>query len=98
MHNTMQRQFANRYKPKYFLGDRVYGKYKNIPFVGTVAIDNMVSEEVGPQVKVFLDLPIKINDTYIDMISLKPSQVKPLKEYNGIKDETKTRKSRSPRK
>lgn len=48
----------NRYKPKYFMGDRIAGKWNNIPFRGSVANDSLVSEEEGPKVSIFLDLPI----------------------------------------
>ena len=56
------------YKPKYQIGDRVYGKYNKIPFVGTVGNDTVISEEKGPQVSVHLDLPMKIEKTIHDPI------------------------------
>ena len=49
------------YKPKWFIGDRVCGKYKKIPFVGTVGNDTLISEIEGPRVSVHLDLPMKTN-------------------------------------
>lgn len=48
----------NRPKPKYRMGDRVHGVWNSIPFRGSVANDSMVSEEEGPKVSIFLDLPI----------------------------------------
>ena len=46
------------YKPKWFIGDRVYGKWNKIPFVGTVGNDSC-PDGVTPRVSVHLDLPIK---------------------------------------
>ena len=33
----------NRYKPKYFLGDRVFGYWNKIPFIGTVGNDTVIA-------------------------------------------------------
>lgn len=52
----------NRYKPKYFIGDRVFGYWQKIPFIGTVGNDNLVSEAEGPRISVFLDLPMMTKD------------------------------------
>lgn len=49
------------YKPQWFIGDRVYGKWNKIPFVGTVGNDSCV-DGVTPRVSVHLDLPVKYND------------------------------------
>ena len=49
----------NRYHGVYEIGDRVFGHWNKIPFIGTVGNDSLVSEEEGPRVSVFLDLPIK---------------------------------------
>lgn len=54
---------ANRPKPKYQIGERVFGKYNGVPFVGTVGCDNMVNETIGPMVTIFLDLPLKDQTT-----------------------------------
>lgn len=72
----------NRYKPTWFIGDRVYGKYKKIPFVGTVGNDNLISEDEGPRVSVFLDLPIKVDNTYKSFIIVKPKELKRLKSMD----------------
>lgn len=66
----------NRYKGKYEIGDRVIGKWNKIPFVGTVLSDSLISNEEGPRLMVYSDLPIKHNDTYHYVIKLKPSDVK----------------------
>jgi hypothetical protein len=50
-------------KPRYQFGDRVEGKYKGVPFVGTVGTDNVRNEAEGPRVTVHLDLPLKTQDS-----------------------------------
>jgi len=44
------------------IGDRVIGKWNNIPFVGTVGNDRLISLLIGPEVTVHLDLPFKYQD------------------------------------
>ena len=67
------------YKPTWFIGDRVSGKYKKIPFIGTVGNDTLVSELEGPRVSVFLDLPMKVDKEYRSIIIVKPKELKRLK-------------------
>lgn len=66
----------NRYKAKWLIGDRVEGKWNGIPFVGSVGNDNLVSEEEGPKVSVFLDLPILYKEKVYDIITVKPKELK----------------------
>lgn len=66
----------NRYKPTWFIGDRVEGKWNKIPFVGTVGNDSLVSEREGPRVSVFLDLPIRFNDCVHQILFVKPNELK----------------------
>ena len=66
------------YKPTWFIGDRVFGKYKKIPFVGTVGNDTLVSEIEGPRVSVHLDLPMKVDKEYKTLIIVKPKELKRL--------------------
>jgi hypothetical protein len=68
------------YKPKYFIGDRVFGHYNKIPFVGTVGNDRVVSL-AGPEITIHLDLPIKIKDIVLNFIIVKHKDIKPLKEF-----------------
>ena len=68
------------YKPKYFIGDRVFGKYNKIPFMGTVGNDRLISEIIGPEITIHLDLPIKIDKESKHFIIVKHKDVKPLKE------------------
>lgn len=67
----------NAYKPKYFLGDRVYGKFNSVPFIGTVGNDRVVSM-AGPEITVLLDLPIKYKDEIKNVIIVKHKDVKKL--------------------
>lgn len=70
----------NSYKPKWFLGDRVYGKWNNIPFVGSVGNDSRIGgEDCTPLVSVLLDLPIKYRGTFHNVICVEHKQIKSLK-------------------
>lgn len=68
----------NRYKPTWFIGDRVFGKFGQVPFIGTVGNDTVINESDGPRVSVFLDLPIKSADTVHQIVFVKPSNLKRL--------------------
>jgi len=50
------------YKPKYFIGDRVFGHWNNIPFVGTVGNDRCING-VDKEVTIHLDFPIRIDNS-----------------------------------
>lgn len=65
----------NRYQPKYFIGDRVKGKWNKIPFIGTVGNDNLVNETEGPKISVHLDLPIKYKDKVYTIIFVKHKDI-----------------------
>jgi len=65
----------NAYKPKYFLGDRVYGKFHSIPFIGTVGNDRVVSLD-GPEITIHLDLPMKQNGELKNFIIVKHKDIK----------------------
>lgn len=71
----------NRYIPVYDMGTRVFGKYKDIPFIGTVGNDSVVNEEEGPKISIHLDLPIKTKDNIFSVIFVKHKDIKPLKVY-----------------
>lgn len=66
----------NRYQAKYDIGDRVYGKWNKIPFVGTVGNDTLISELEGPRVSVHLDLPIKYKDKVYTILFVKHKDIK----------------------
>ena len=78
-----QTDYFNRigYKPTWFIGDRVSGKWNKIPFIGTVGNDTVISEIEGPRVTVHLDLPIKYQDEIKRLIIVKPKDLKRLVEY-----------------
>jgi hypothetical protein len=69
------------YKPKYFLGDRVFGKWNKIPFIGTVGNDTLINEIEGPRISIHLDLPIKHNDVIRTVIIVKHKDIKKLTEF-----------------
>lgn len=66
-----------RPKPKWFIGDRVYGRINKQLFVGTVLNDSLVYEELGPQVSVYLDLPLDGKS----IICVKQSVLRKLKQF-----------------
>lgn len=74
-----QTDYFNRigYKPKYFIGDRVFGRWNKIPFIGTVGNDRMI-DGVNPEITIHLDLPIKYNDEVKNFIIVKHKDVKKL--------------------
>jgi hypothetical protein len=75
---TLADYFARtRYQPKYFIGDRVQGRWNGIPFVGTVGNDTEISPEAGPRISVFVDLPIKYNQKWHSIILVKHNEVRP---------------------
>jgi hypothetical protein len=58
---------------------RVEGRYKNIPFVGSVGNDTVISDLEGPVYHIHLDLPMKVNGAYIDHLFCKHGEIKGLK-------------------
>ncbi len=84
----------HRPKPVWHIGDRVYGKWNKIPFIGTVGNDNMVSEVEGPRVSVHLDLPIRWQDQTVTLIFVKQNQIKRLINLDQEQEQPKkTKKS-----
>ena len=81
------------YKPKYHLGDRVRGKYGEIPFAGTVAIDNMIDTDEGPYIIVHLDLPINVGTAFINMIKVKHKDLIDIKGSYESSSKTNRKKS-----
>lgn len=70
------------YKPQYFIGDRVFGHYKKIPFIGTVGNDRVINLTDGPEITVHLDLPIQTEGKVHSMIIVKHDDIKKLKIYD----------------
>jgi hypothetical protein len=73
-----QTDYFNRigYQPKYHIGDRVFGYYNKIPFVGTVGNDTQINLIEGPRISVHLDLPLKYKDKVYTIIFVKHKDIK----------------------
>ena len=67
------------YRPIWFIGDRVFGHWHKIPFVGTVGHDRQINERDGPEITVHLDLPIKFKDKVYTFIIVKHRDIKAYK-------------------
>jgi hypothetical protein len=59
-------------KPKYNSGDRVFGHWNQIPFVGSVV------REIAPLVMIQVDLPIKHDGTVHNIITPRLKDIKRL--------------------
>ena len=70
----------NAYKPKYHIGDRVFGHWNKIPFIGTVGNDTVISNIEGPRITIHLDLPILLTGRRHSVIIVKHKDITPLKE------------------
>jgi len=73
----------NRYIAKYNIGDRVFGKYNDIPFIGSVGNDTQLNEIEGPRISIHLDLPIVIDKQIKNVIIVKHKDVKLLKDFSN---------------
>ena len=73
-----QSDYFNRigYKPKYWIGERVIGRWNKIPFVGSVGNDTLISHEEGPRITIHLDLPIKFNGVLHRFIVVKHKDIR----------------------
>jgi hypothetical protein len=69
------------YKPKYFLGDRVFGKWNKIPFIGSVGNDTVINLVEGPRISIHLDLPIRFKGIIYNVIIVKHKDITRLKEF-----------------
>lgn len=67
------------YRAKYQIGDRVFGHWNKIPFVGTVGNDRVI-DKTGPQVTIHLDLPIKHEQQVRNVIVVKHRDITKLTE------------------
>lgn len=77
---TLAEYFAiHRPQAKWTFGERVFGKFNGIPFVGTTGGEGMVNETEGSLVTVFIDLPIKAKGVWhTTFIKVKPKELKRL--------------------
>ena len=67
------------YKAKYQIGDRVFGHWNKIPFVGTVGNDRVI-DKTGPQVTIHLDLPIQFEQQVRNVIVVRHRDITKLTE------------------
>lgn len=81
------------YQHTYDIGDRVFGKYNKIPFIGSVGNDRLVSEIAGPEVTIHLDLPMKTKEGFCSIIVVKHKDIQPLKDYDdsGLQGRSKAK-------
>jgi hypothetical protein len=68
------------YRPKYWRGDRVFGHWNKIPFVGTVGNDTVIDNS-GPRISIHLDLPIKFKNVIHNIIIVKHRDISKLKQF-----------------
>ena len=75
---SSQTDYFNKigYKHTYVIGDRVFGHYNKIPFVGTVGNDRKINDIDGPEVTIHLDLPMRVNDKITLFIIVKHKDIK----------------------
>ena len=78
----------HRYKAKYDIGDRIFGYWNNIPFIGTVGNDTVINEQVGPQLSIHLDLPISYENVIRTVIIAKHKEFKKISKLVSIIEET----------
>jgi hypothetical protein len=76
MGNLQEYFESNRYHGFYEFGDRVFGYYNKIPFVGSVGTDSVISDEEGPIITIRLDLPIIDDDVVKTVIRVKHTDIK----------------------
>ena len=76
-----QTDYFNRigYNGIWEIGDRVFGRWNKIPFVGTVGNDRLINHIDGPEITVHLDLPIKYKDKVHNILIVKHKDIKAYK-------------------
>jgi len=81
--NSTAKYFAEQtYTPRYHLGDRVFGKYRGAPFIGSVGVDHKVYVDGPPKVAVMLDLPLKLDGMMLTLIEVSHDDISPLKTFS----------------
>jgi hypothetical protein len=68
------------YQPTYWIGDRVFGHWNNVPFVGSVGNDTVI-DNTGPRISIHLDLPIKHEDRVHNIIVVTHKDISKLKQF-----------------
>lgn len=75
----------NRYKPKYEFMARVTGMHGKVRWIGSVGNDTVISEERGPELHILLDLPLKIDGEYRNILVTKHKGVTRLTNFDDEK-------------
>ena len=75
--NYFNSRNADLPKPKYNSGDRVFGHWNKIPFIGSVI------RELTPLVMVHVDLPIRYENNIHNIITPSLKDIKLLEIYEG---------------
>jgi len=88
---TTQYWHNREYKPKYHLGDRVFGHWNKIPFVGKVGVDNILTDKQKPRVVVILDLPLQYNNKYMNTVEVTHKDIKLLKNLDLEQQKSKSK-------
>ena len=78
MANYAEHFAKTAHKSKFEIGDRIFGYYQKIPFVGSVGNDRVISPITGPEVTVHLDLPIRLGEITHNVIIVKHKDIKKL--------------------
>lgn len=81
------------YKPTYLLGDRVRGMWNGVPFAGITMVDTLLDEEVGPYIMVQLDLPIKLDNSWHNMIKVSHKDLIDIKGKYELNSKTNSKRS-----
>ena len=82
------------YKHTYDIGDRVFGYYDKIPFVGTVGNDRKINDINGPEVTVHLDLPMQLQDRITMFIIVKHKNIRRLTVIEEDSSQSKIKKEK----
>jgi hypothetical protein len=97
--NQAEYFLKNRYVAKYEFGERIFGYWNKIPFVGTIGNDTVINETIGPQLSIHLDLPICYENTIYNVIVAKHTDFKKISKLISLDEEingkTTNRKTRS---
>ena len=67
------------YQPKYHIGDRVFGRWNGIPFIGSVGNDRDIGN--GPEITITPDLPVRQNGKTHHILIVKHRDIRPLKIF-----------------
>lgn len=81
------------YKPVHSIGDRVRGLYCDRPFAGSVLVETLLDYDVGPYIVVSLDLPMKVEDRWVNMLKIKHSDLIDIKGSYESNRKTNRKKS-----